>query len=338
MADMARETAAARAFVGTGGTVPKAEAPIELDAAQYGELKPYKPSIQDRLGAALVDLGLPRGSVDGLVGSSGVGRSGPGGMGLADFSPFGALFAVDETFRAKTDAERTAAIMGVVPGSRPAGKAAKEGVEAVGRGIRAFHGSPHSFDKFDASKMGTGEGTASRGRGLYFAQEEQVAANYRDLLQTSGEKGNLYEVTIDANPEDFLDFDIPVGKQPKTAVRQAARSVGRKYGVESSSVGVNAKGSLDIGIETMLKDPETVERLRQKGVVGVQFMDAHTRSGLSNTRNYVVFPGNEHLIEVVRKYGVIGLLGTGAAAAMVNDGTGQAQAHGTGSYTTAGGV
>lgn len=48
--------------------------------------------------------------------------------------------------------------------------------------IMAFHGSPHTFDKFDMSKMGTGEGAQAYGRGLYFSENEEVARNYRDAL------------------------------------------------------------------------------------------------------------------------------------------------------------
>lgn len=49
-------------------------------------------------------------------------------------------------------------------------------------GIIAYHGSPHSFDKFDMSKIGTGEGAQAYGHGLYFAENEGVAKNYRDML------------------------------------------------------------------------------------------------------------------------------------------------------------
>ena len=49
-------------------------------------------------------------------------------------------------------------------------------------GIRAFHGSPHDFDKFDMSKIGTGEGAQAYGHGLYFAENEGVAKGYRDDL------------------------------------------------------------------------------------------------------------------------------------------------------------
>jgi hypothetical protein len=49
--------------------------------------------------------------------------------------------------------------------------------------IRAFHGSPHSFDRFSLDKIGTGEGAQAYGHGLYFAENEGVARGYRDALQ-----------------------------------------------------------------------------------------------------------------------------------------------------------
>ena len=50
------------------------------------------------------------------------------------------------------------------------------------QGITAYHGSPHKFDQFDTSKIGTGEGNQSYGHGLYFAEHEPVAKKYRDNL------------------------------------------------------------------------------------------------------------------------------------------------------------
>jgi hypothetical protein len=52
----------------------------------------------------------------------------------------------------------------------------------VGRGIRAYHGSPHDFEQFALSKIGTGEGAQAYGHGLYFAENEGVARSYRDAL------------------------------------------------------------------------------------------------------------------------------------------------------------
>tara|TARA_R110002126_G_scaffold290335_1_gene447068 strand:+ start:61 stop:1254 length:1194 start_codon:yes stop_codon:yes gene_type:complete len=48
-----------------------------------------------------------------------------------------------------------------------------------------YHGSPHMFDKFDMSKIGTGEGNQAYGYGLYMAENPAVAKEYRDHLTKS---------------------------------------------------------------------------------------------------------------------------------------------------------
>ena len=44
--------------------------------------------------------------------------------------------------------------------------------------LTVWHGSPHKFDKFDASKIGTGEGAQAYGHGLYLAESPDVARTY----------------------------------------------------------------------------------------------------------------------------------------------------------------
>lgn len=53
-------------------------------------------------------------------------------------------------------------------------------------GAVVWHGSPHKFDAFDASKIGTGEGAQAYGHGLYLADEKAVAQGYRDKLSGNG--------------------------------------------------------------------------------------------------------------------------------------------------------
>jgi hypothetical protein len=72
------------------------------------------------------------------------------------------------------------------PGSKAFAELAKRadaGDQVAVEGIRAYHGSPYSFDKFSTSQIGTGEGAQAFGYGLYFAEEEPVAKAYRDALK-----------------------------------------------------------------------------------------------------------------------------------------------------------
>jgi hypothetical protein len=112
------------------------------------------------------------------------------------------------------------------------------GSVAPGLAALLFHGSPHKFDKFDMSKIGTGEGAQAYGHGLYFADTPGVAASYRDgnSMQLGIDRanwhfnkitkpeidvpfpepkgGNLYKVDV---PDDaiakMLDWDKPLSKQ-----------------------------------------------------------------------------------------------------------------------------
>lgn len=57
------------------------------------------------------------------------------------------------------------------------------GVEPiVAKQVVAYHGSPHSFDRFTTDAMGTGEGAQAFGWGLYFTDLESIARNYAKTL------------------------------------------------------------------------------------------------------------------------------------------------------------
>lgn len=73
---------------------------------------------------------------------------------------------------------------GVVGAAGQAAQGIMMGTTAPGEapGFTAYHGSPHSFDAFDTSKIGTGEGAQAYGHGLYFADAEATARGYRDRL------------------------------------------------------------------------------------------------------------------------------------------------------------
>ena len=58
-------------------------------------------------------------------------------------------------------------------------------------GATVWHGSPHKFDKFDSSKIGTGEGAQAYGHGLYLAESPDVAREYQTKLSSTGGAKNL---------------------------------------------------------------------------------------------------------------------------------------------------
>lgn len=50
------------------------------------------------------------------------------------------------------------------------------------RFIRAYHGSPYAFERFDLSKVGTGTGAKTYGQGVNLSESENLARGYRDRL------------------------------------------------------------------------------------------------------------------------------------------------------------
>ncbi len=230
-------------------------------------------------GATTIAIG--KGLVSGLAQSAWRAATTPGDV-LTGKIPFNGPGATANPEMSERAAEMAGAVelgtIGRVPrGAIGSGPSRPEG-------IRAYHGSPHDFDQFDISRIGTGEGAQAYGHGLYFAENEGVAKQYRDTLAAqqnaatryqfsggidpayksaakdflengygreealvglrdvyknardgeleaalqeviSGGKGRMYEVKIDASPDEFLDWDKPLSEQPG-GVRKRLESAG----------------------------------------------------------------------------------------------------------------
>ena len=272
--------------------------------------------------------------------------------------------------------------MGFAGSTTPALKGVA-GALAKPQGIRAYHGSPHDFDRFDLSKIGTGEGAQAYGHGLYFAENEGVARSYKaagqphylgndraqaalDLLkETGGDKaaalaladqrmkattkysegklwmdvvnnfdelvgrgpGKMYEVQINADPERFLDWDKPLSGQPAAMdrlrrmgalkddgslsfmYRESPRSGGEVYERLTSPMAEKLTGGHGAVAAT--------SALREAGIPGIKYLDQGSRSAGEGSRNYVVF--DDKLIDILRKYGLLGPMAGGATAGAVGD-------------------
>lgn len=289
-------------------------------------------------------------------------------------------------------------------------------------GIKAYHGSPHDFDEFSLSKIGTGEGAQAFGHGLYFTETEDIARGYRDaltgnhygdqrVLKLDGREvkdptdiqrrlaftygnnpdglidqlqkkrtkaveranaaskedelgmgfsehdlfmldvadidkqiaeaeslrganlkvaapGNMYEVEINANPDDFLDWDKPFREQPEIAKKMGvdpyARIKRADRIIEELQADMKAAGRTEMD-EIDLRNYRLAEELERehtyetagtyaprgdamrqellaKGIPGIKYLDGNSRGAGEGSRNYVVF--DDKLINILRKYGI----------------------------------
>lgn len=101
----------------------------------------------------------------------------------------------------------------------------KGALRAARRGIEAWHGSPHKFDKFSLEKIGTGEGNRAFGDGIYLASQRKTAEWYRDALKRPTFRGeNIHDVIKrlrgerrfnEADAIEEISLALPKSKNPK---------------------------------------------------------------------------------------------------------------------------
>ena len=133
--------------------------------------------------------------------------------GIAQFVPFlgGAI--------AKAEGDKLGMALSSLDALGPAVKGAVVLGKAGKKGILAYHGSPYKFDEFDLDKMYSGSGSAAFGEGIYLADNIPTAQYYAgptfQRQKAMGLKPNIYEVELNANKSDFLDFDKTIAEQPK---------------------------------------------------------------------------------------------------------------------------
>lgn len=277
------------------------------------------------------------------------------------------------------------------------GRPSIAGAEAQ-RGFTAYHGSPHDFDKFDLSKIGSGEGAQAYGHGLYFAENEGVAKSYRDSLSLDGlgvvargrlrqhngdlnqtieylrgrvagnegndtpfavnarqalaelesakaqgiNQGHMYQVRINADPEDFLDWDKLLSQQSESVksrlgipapdkiaeADRLAKEIDRMNRIiDGQGYGRDPRPDEAMRIKDDLvrkyleidpsesawwkfdaKDaaarPEAAAKMREAGIPGVKYLDRTSRAAGEGSRNYVVF--DDSIIDILKKYGLAG--------------------------------
>ena len=120
--------------------------------------------------------------------------------------------------------------------SAQAGDWGNAGLNAVGMlpfipmlGKTVWHGSPHTFDKFDLSKIGTGEGAQAYGHGLYLADAPEVAKQYsgetikyQPTLEkfTNGPNYYIDEAGNYMKHRDYVKNDVPVKVSKKEYMKK----------------------------------------------------------------------------------------------------------------------
>ena len=190
------------------------------------------------------------------------------------------------------------------------------------------------------------------------ADQKELLTELLDAGVEFENTGRMYEVNIDANPEDFLDWDKPLSEQSAN-VQEIYRNMMKKRSpwLDDSTI-PNARGEQMVGDASGLigRDAQS-QALQDAGIPGIKYLDQGSRGAPPPTvkqadngfevywgndpkpvdtfstreaaeraakeidgrsSNYVVF--DENLISIIKKYGIAG------AAAMLGMSAGDLQA------------
>src|SRR5208337_4975100 len=117
------------------------------------------------------------------------------------------------------------------------------------------------------------------GYGVYLAENPAVAEFYRNEV-AGAEGGNIYRVHIDAEPNEFLDWDRPIADQDEGALAKLREAL-----PDDQSTTVPQ-------LMERYQPGWLANRLSSGGIPGVRYLDQRSRAAGSGTSNYVVFdPG-----------------------------------------------
>lgn len=80
-----------------------------------------------------------------------------------------------------------------------------EEIKNFSEAIEVFHGTDRNFNKFDLSKIGSGDGKSKGGWGIYFSDNEEVSKGY------STSQGWVREFKLKNGPYFDLDEPLEIG-------------------------------------------------------------------------------------------------------------------------------
>ena len=152
------------------------------------------------------------------------------------------------------------------PASRALGEKLAEAYNPVG--MTVWHGSPHIFERFDPSKMGSGTGQQVYGKGLYMAESPSTANEYK--VNLSGYSPSAKALLRQSNN----DFDAAI-------TAQQTKLEHYKKLVESGGGGDMTRAQRFVAMsEQNLKDLEAMKQgvAENKGALyKVDLPDTHVR-------------------------------------------------------------
>ena len=114
------------------------------------------------------------------------------------------------------------------------------------------------------------------------------------ISQLSDQLPSVYTIDLpDEQIARMLDFDKPLKEQSKEI-----QALAKQYGLtDADHMGGDLIAAMDA------KRAAGAEAMRQAGVPGIRYLDQGSRGTGEGTSNFVVFPGNEDLLTILKRNG-----------------------------------
>lgn len=214
----------------------------------------------------------------------------------------------------------------------------------LGLGKIVYHGSPHKFDKFDASKIGTGEGAQAYGHGIYMADDQKVAKTYAEQVKdmakidaANKEMSRLAKVMeADQIPGQWRKYRTDAGRfaaEQYDALMASKMEPGALYKADlpdewipkmldwdkpvadltvAEKKALQAAGARFADYwpntqkvgDVLPKNERAAQSLQKAGIPGIRYLDGGSRGAGQGSYNYVVFPGLEDQVKILERNGV----------------------------------
>ena len=133
-------------------------------------------------------------------------------------------------------------------------------------GITTWHGSPHIFQKFDMSKLGTGEGAQAYGSGMYTAVNPLVAKGYQESL--AGKAFSLKPET------ERLGIDLPISARGEFMRQAQAKLPPEKLAKNLQNANIESR---DLPVDKLTELFKTYQEKSGGNMYKVDLPDTHIR-------------------------------------------------------------
>lgn len=157
----------------------------------------------------------------------------------------------------------------------------------------AYHGSPYVFDKFDLSKIGTGEGAQAYGHGMYYAENAKEAEKFQ--------KANSFRVFDVSREAEKLGLNLSASGRGEL-VRQA---LAKSDPMAAAKMLQNANASTrNLPKEKLAELISSFQKAKEGALYKVDIPDADAATFLDWNKAISAQKQNKDVVDVInKKYG-----------------------------------